>query len=78
MCEQSVSQYPVNVDTETLKVDKTSIGWAIHSCMMSVLKVLLNLTHENGKNLLFVVISVMGNLDFLNIKSVYLESLQFH
>ncbi|XP_064608984.1 wings apart-like protein homolog [Liolophura sinensis] len=47
VCEQSVSQYPVNVDTETLKIDKTSIGWAIHSCMMSVLKVLLNLTHEN-------------------------------
>jgi len=35
------------IDSE--KVDKDSTGYVVYSCVLAILRVLLNLTHDNGK-----------------------------
>ncbi|KAH3861515.1 wings apart-like protein homolog [Dreissena polymorpha] len=39
--------YPLVEDPQSHKVDKESFGWVIYSCILAVLRVLLNLTHDN-------------------------------
>ena len=49
ICQECLSRYPLLESIDTGKVDKESIGWVVYSCILSVLRVLLNLTHENGE-----------------------------
>ncbi|KAK3588920.1 hypothetical protein CHS0354_023680 [Potamilus streckersoni] len=46
-CHICLSVYPMSENVETGKVDKESFGWVIQSCSLAILRVLLNLTHEN-------------------------------
>lgn len=47
-CEQCLPIYPL-ADLE--KVDKESTGYVIYSCILAILRMLLNITHGNGKDL---------------------------
>ncbi|KAL5018598.1 hypothetical protein ScPMuIL_004320 [Solemya velum] len=47
-CEDCLSVYPLDKFSDMGKVDKESTGWVLYSCILAVLRVLLNLTHENA------------------------------
>ncbi|ESP03811.1 hypothetical protein LOTGIDRAFT_185128 [Lottia gigantea] len=46
-CVQCLPSYPVTEDPEENKEVKESIGWITFNCMLAVLRVLLNVTHDN-------------------------------
>lgn len=49
-CQHAITAFPLHDDSERpgdTKMDKESNGWIIFSCMLAILRVLLNLTHEN-------------------------------
>lgn len=49
-CQHAITAFPLEDDSDRpgdSKIDKESNGWIIFSCMLAVLRVLLNLTHEN-------------------------------
>lgn len=51
-CQHAITAFPLEDDSDRpgdSKIDKESNGWIIFSCMLAVLRVLLNLTHENGR-----------------------------
>ncbi|WAQ95349.1 LOW QUALITY PROTEIN: WAPL-like protein [Mya arenaria] len=47
VCRQCLSIYPLKEEKSSSKVDKESFGWVIYSCALAILRVLLNLTHDN-------------------------------
>ena len=47
MCENCLPFNEVGVNDEF--VDKHCVGYSLYSCMLAILRVLLNLTHENSK-----------------------------
>ena len=47
MCENCLPFNEVGVGGET--VDKECVGYTLYSCMLAILRVLLNLTHESSK-----------------------------
>lgn len=47
VCQKCLSIYPLHESLDTGKVEKESVGWVVYSCVLSVLRVLLNLTHDN-------------------------------
>lgn len=47
-CQGCLSIYPLKETVSTGKVDKESFGWVVYSCILAILRVLLNLTHDNG------------------------------
>lgn len=49
MCQSCLSIYPLQENLATGKVDKESFGWVIYSCILAILRVLLNITHDNDK-----------------------------
>ena len=53
VCQKCLSVYPLHESLDTGKVEKESVGWVVYSCVLSVLRVLLNLTHDNGKGDIF-------------------------
>lgn len=62
-CEDCLSIYPLKEKDATGKVDKESFGWVVYSCILAILRVLLNLTHDNGKfyttlSIKYIVLSV--------------------
>ncbi|XP_036357236.1 wings apart-like protein homolog [Octopus sinensis] len=49
-CQSTISNFPLRDDPDRpseSSLDKESNGWIIFSCMLAILRVLLNLTHEN-------------------------------
>ncbi|XP_053392626.1 wings apart-like protein homolog isoform X2 [Mercenaria mercenaria] len=46
-CQCCLSIYPLKENVSTGKVDKESFGWVVYSCILAILRVLLNLTHDN-------------------------------
>ncbi|KAL4240551.1 hypothetical protein ACF0H5_001343 [Mactra antiquata] len=46
-CQGCLSVYPLKENSSTGKVDKASFGWVLYSCILAILRVLLNLTHDN-------------------------------
>ncbi|GAB1600116.1 wings apart-like protein homolog [Argonauta hians] len=49
-CQSTISNFPLRGDPDQSSetaFDKESNGWIIFSCMLAILRVLLNLTHEN-------------------------------
>ncbi|XP_050392558.1 wings apart-like protein homolog [Patella vulgata] len=46
-CVECLPYHPVMEDPEENKEVKESIGWVVFNCMLAVLRVLLNVTHDN-------------------------------
>ncbi|XP_046359427.2 wings apart-like protein homolog [Haliotis rufescens] len=46
-CEDSMPMYPVTEDPEKNKMVKETLGYTIISCVLAILRVLLNVTHDN-------------------------------
>lgn len=49
LCEKCFPVYPINSSD-----DKESTGYVIYSLVLAVLRVLINITHENGRRLVIL------------------------
>ncbi|XP_033732446.1 wings apart-like protein homolog isoform X2 [Pecten maximus] len=59
-CEQCLPVYPL---VESEKIEKDSTGYVVYSCVLAILRVLLNLTHDNE----FGSTKTGEQADFINV-----------
>ncbi|OWF55247.1 wings apart-like protein homolog isoform X2 [Mizuhopecten yessoensis] len=59
-CEQCLPVYPL---VESEKIEKDSTGYVVYSCVLAILRVLLNLTHDNE----FGSTKTGEQTDFINV-----------